>query len=467
MIQRKKTKVAWPRLHYAKLTKTLLITAAILCALSGIPANATPLPHAVSGVLTSGDEPVKDLLLVEARINGKLFAATHTKDGRFGYEPYFKVPADDPSTPQTEGGRDGDTVKLYLDGTLFLEFVFESGRISNFVEDVSSLYNEPPLAVTSTELRGVIGYSLLLDARGSYDPNDSQLTYKWSHDDGTQSTGALASHTYHQEGTHTTTLTVSDPQGLTDTATVTVNIEYPPEPTNWMHTTVEGGKQAEIVTDDDTISFWLTVLDGMPMTIIEYGDAFLRNNLPNRHGSVFSLTCDYSNLVHPVYLEAAIPEEMLGLGDNVRLFTWKNGGWAPIPSSGKMDKNQKLWAYLDEDTVGQGLYLVGFDPSDPTPRVTEVITEADNNPLSMTAFLGAVDPDAKLFLRIDNKLVDSRQITAYEISFQHVCQPGKHEFKVNGFSGEVMVHSDENKYLVLALGALPVTLLSLIFKKFS
>ena len=147
--------MACPRLHYAKLMKALLFTVTILGALSSCVAYAAPLPHAVSGVLTSGDEPVMDHIVVEAKIDGKLVAATYTKDGRFGYDPYLKVPADDPFTPEAEGGKDGDTVQLCLDGTLFLEFTFESGRISNFVEDISDLFNDPPIASTETSIRGV------------------------------------------------------------------------------------------------------------------------------------------------------------------------------------------------------------------------------------------------------------------------------------------------------------------------
>ena len=104
--------MASPRLHYAKLVKTLLLMVTILGALSSHSVYAAPLPHAVSGILTSGDEPVMDYLLVDAKIDGRLVAATYTKDGRFGYDPYFKVPADDPFTPEADGGKDGDMVEV-------------------------------------------------------------------------------------------------------------------------------------------------------------------------------------------------------------------------------------------------------------------------------------------------------------------------------------------------------------------
>jgi len=74
-------------LNHARTLKTLLLLLVAASTASTSIVHAEPLPHAVSCVLTIGDTPVQDHLLVEAKIDGILYAATHTKDGRFGYDP--------------------------------------------------------------------------------------------------------------------------------------------------------------------------------------------------------------------------------------------------------------------------------------------------------------------------------------------------------------------------------------------
>ena len=459
--------MACPRLHYAKLMKTLLFTVTIIGALSSGAAYAAPLPHAVSGVLTHGDEPVMDHLLVEAKIDGKLVAATYTKDGRFGYDPYFKVPADDPFTPEAEGGKDGDTVKLCLDGTLILEFTFESGRISNFVEDISNLFNDPPVASTETSIRGVVGYSVLLDASGSTDPNGGDLTYTCSHGDGSTTVGEITSHTFYEFGGHTTTLTVSDPQGLDDSADVTITVEPPPGPCGWAHSAAEGGRQMKVTTEGWETTAWLTTLDPTTVSVFQFDEAFLHNNLPAIHGeNMFALICDRSKLVYPVYVETEVPESILNYGAKIRLYTWRVGTWHPIQLSGVIAGENKAWAYLDDDNLGEGIYLVGVDQSASSPRVNEVTVTSKGKSTEITARFDYVDPQCNAYLRVDDRLVGVAGVIQEEISFVRDIQPGRHVVKVNGLEKEIMIHSDENIYFLFSLSALPVALTSLVFKKF-
>ena len=267
-------------MHYAKHVETLLIMFTILCALFNKVAYAAPLPHAVSGVLTHCDKPVIDHLLVEAKIDGRLVAATYTKDGRFGYDPYFKVPADDPFTPEAEGGRDGDVVQLYLDGAIFLEFIFESGRISNYVEDVSFLFNEPPVAFTKTSLRGVVGYSVLFDASDSIDPDSAELMYSWSHDDGSTIVGETVSHAFYTVGEHVSSLTVSDSQGLEDIIDVSITIEPPLGPCSWVNSATEGGKQLKVATNGGETTVWLSTLDPTTVSVLQFDEVFLCHPFP-------------------------------------------------------------------------------------------------------------------------------------------------------------------------------------------
>jgi hypothetical protein len=455
-------------LHYAKLIETLLFTVTILGALSSHAAYAAPLPHAVSGVLTIGDEPVMDHLLVEAKIDGRLVAATYTKDGRFGYDPYFKVPADDPFTPEAEGGRDGDKVQLCLDGTMFLEFTFESGRISNFVEDISNLFSDPPVAYTETPLGGVVGYSVLLDASGSTDPDGGSLTYTWSHDDGSTAFGEITSHTFYAVGEHSTSLTVSDPQGLEDSADVTITVEPPPGPCGWTQSAAEGGRQMKIAMEEGETTVWLTTLDPMTVSVLLFDETFPYNQLPTIHGEqMFALVCEHSKLVYPVYVETTVPEGILNYDAKIRLYTWRMGAWHPIRLSGVIAGEDRAWAYLDATDLGEGIYLVGVDQAASSPRVNEITILRKEKSTEITARFDHAEPLFNAYLRVDDRVVGVSSVTQEEISFVRDLQPGRHVVKINGMEKMIMIHSDENIYFLLSLSALPVALTSLAYKKFS
>jgi len=456
-------------LHYAKLVETLLLAVTMLGALSSNLVYAAPLPHAVSGVLTFGDEPVMDHLLVEAKIDGRLVAATYTKDGRFGYDPYFKVPADDPFTPESEGGLDGDTVQLYLDGAMFLEFTFDSGRITNYVEDVSGLFNDPPEALTETRLTGVLGYSVLLDASGSTDPNTGELTYTWSHDDGSTSAGEVASHTFHTVGAHTTTLTVSDPQGLEDSVDVEITVEPPPGPCGWANLDAEGGRQTKIAMDEEETTVWLTTLDPTTVSMLKFDEIFLRSHLPAIHGeNMFALICDQAKLVYPVYVETMVPESMLSHGARVRLHTWRMGAWHPIQLSGVIAGENLAWAYLDAANLGEGIYLLAVDETASGPTIDEVQVTRKGKSIEITARFDHPEPLYNAYLRVDDRLAGVSGVTQEEVSFEvRDIQPGSHTLKVNGMEKEIMIHSDENIYFLFSLSALPVVLTTLAYKKFN
>ncbi len=454
-------------MNHARTLKTLLLLLVAANVASTSIVHAEPLPHAVSCVLSIGDTPVQDYLLVEAIIDGVLYAATYTKDGRFGYDPYFKIPADTPYTEDVEGGRDGDTVQVYLDGEKILEFTFESGRISNFVEDVSDLFNDPPIAYTQTSLTGVVGYSVMLDATGSYDPNTPNLTYTWHHEFGADSTGELTLVTYQMAGEYTTTLTVSDPQGLEDSVNIEVTILPQPAPTGWSQQDIEGGKQNEVSLGGG-VSTWVTSLDSMTVSLLEFNKIFLENRLPEVNSATsFAFICDHDKLVYPVYVEAAIPEALSSY-DGLRLYSWQAGGWHPVHDSGKFTKADRVWAYLDENSLGEGLYTVGYKPDASSPRVKRLRQEKEGEMYWILACFEYMDPSSRAYLRIDDRLVATKNILDNEVLFEaRDLEPGIHVLKVNGLVEETMIHSEENVYLLFSLSALPVALTSLVFKKFN
>lgn len=63
-----------------------------------------------------------------------------------------------------------------------------------------------------------LGDSLTFDARNSFDPNGSSLTYTWNLGDGKEinTTNPIHTHTYSRVGTYNVSLTVSDPDRNTD-----------------------------------------------------------------------------------------------------------------------------------------------------------------------------------------------------------------------------------------------------------
>ncbi len=454
-------------MNHARTLKTLLLLLVAASTASTSIVHAEPLPHAVSCVLTIGDTPVQDHLLVEAKIDGILYAATHTKDGRFGYDPYFKIPADTPYTEDVEGGRDGDTVHIYLDGEEILEFTFESGRISNFVEDISDLFNDPPVASAQTSLTGVVGYSVMLDATESYDPNTANLTYTWRHEFGSDTTGELASVTYQMVGEYTATLTVADPQGLEDSVNIDVTILPQPAPTGWSQQDVEGGRQSQ-VSLDESASIWVTSFDSMTVSLLDFNRAFLDNGLPQVNcGTSFAFICDHGKLVYPVYVEAEIPEALSSY-DDLRLYSWHAGGWHPVHDSGKITGEDRVWAYLDETSLGEGLYTVGYEPGVSSPRVERLRLEKEGDRYIILANFDLIDPSSRAYLRIGDRLVATKNILGNEVVFEaRDLEPGTHVLKINGLVEETMIHSDENVYLLFSLSALPVALTSLVFKKFN
>ena len=72
-----------------------------------------------------------------------------------------------------------------------------------------------PIAAISDVGQTVIGQSISLDAKASFDPtnNSNPLQYAWNFGDGTTASGVSASHTYRATGNYTLTLTVTSPGG--------------------------------------------------------------------------------------------------------------------------------------------------------------------------------------------------------------------------------------------------------------
>ncbi|GAF95031.1 unnamed protein product, partial [marine sediment metagenome] len=101
-------------------------------------------------------------------------------------EDLFKVPADDPDTPEKEGGAPGDLVELYLDGTYAgSTAIFENGETTWLDIDV--------LTTTAYELQLYEGWNLIGIPGIPYDPSIEVMLYDimgyvdsvWTHDGAT------------------------------------------------------------------------------------------------------------------------------------------------------------------------------------------------------------------------------------------------------------------------------------------
>ncbi len=116
-----------------KLTAILLLLTLILIS----PALGVPqMPHAFYGTVTVSGKKVPDGTVVAAFIGGVEYARTTVTDGKYGYSPTFKVPADDPDTPEKEGGTSGETIVFYVIGLSggkykVATYEFEIGGVTN------------------------------------------------------------------------------------------------------------------------------------------------------------------------------------------------------------------------------------------------------------------------------------------------------------------------------------------------
>jgi hypothetical protein len=85
-----------------------------------------------------------------------------------------------------------------------------------------------PVAVASAPAGAGVDQALAFDGSESSDPDEEELNYAWSFDDGTQATGAVVQKAFATPGPHTATLTVTDPTGLSGASAATVTIAASP-----------------------------------------------------------------------------------------------------------------------------------------------------------------------------------------------------------------------------------------------
>lgn len=129
-----------------------LVLALLLCSM---PVAAQPPPpecHIFWGSVMVDANPAPDGTTVSAYI-GSLSWSTTTKDGKYGYDPLFSIPVDDPATSAKDGGEDGDEITFKVDGKVAASFTFET-----------NIGTELDLSITTT---GVTYYTLTVNVSPS------------------------------------------------------------------------------------------------------------------------------------------------------------------------------------------------------------------------------------------------------------------------------------------------------------
>jgi len=113
-----------------------------------------------------------------------------------------------------------------------------------------TVLNRPPVAIFTESAETVyIGQSITFNASNSYDPDGTIASYFWNFGDGTNATGAIASHAYSVNGTFTVTLTVTDNDGASSSTSATKTVLWNEPPV------ASFTESAEIVYTSDVITF--------------------------------------------------------------------------------------------------------------------------------------------------------------------------------------------------------------------
>jgi len=128
-------KIETRRINAVMLVVLIAVSTTIVFAVPGMP-------HQFYGDVTIDGLPAPDGawvdIVIETADGGEFYYSTSTSEGRYGYDPLFKVPADDPDTTEIEGGVNGDIVYFYVDLIYATSYVFENGGTNELDLDVST-----------------------------------------------------------------------------------------------------------------------------------------------------------------------------------------------------------------------------------------------------------------------------------------------------------------------------------------
>ena len=106
--------------------------------------------------------------------------------------------------------------------------------------------NEPPIADVNGPYTGITGKIVYFWSSGSYDPDGSIVSYKWTFGDGGSSTSNVPTHKYTSSGTYTVKLTVTDNDGAKVSTSTQAVIEDAPTVNQPPHAECNGPYTAQV-----------------------------------------------------------------------------------------------------------------------------------------------------------------------------------------------------------------------------
>lgn len=176
----------------------------------------------------------------------------------------------------------------YIDNgiyTVTLTVKDNDGAIKSATATKTVQNRHPTASFTESATTVLTGTAIGFNASSSYDADGTIVTYFWNFGDGTNATGATASHAYNDNGVYTVTLTVTDNDGATSTttATKTVTNRSPIAAFTESATTVYTGEaiylnaSASYDPDGSIISYFWSFGDGKNATGITVNHAYADN----------------------------------------------------------------------------------------------------------------------------------------------------------------------------------------------
>jgi PKD repeat protein len=145
---------------------------------------------------------------------------------------------------------------------------------------------------TATPSSGEAPLGVSFNASGSYDSDGSITSYAWNFGDGSNGTGATASHTYNSAGTYTAQLTVTDNDGGSDFVTQTIQVS---PSTSTQHTANCQTGTAYLASDGLTVTLHSCVVVEKSGSYEYTIDYTLTNNTPDQAIDESSFKMYYKN----------------------------------------------------------------------------------------------------------------------------------------------------------------------------
>ena len=246
---------------------TLLLTIPLLgIGMAQVP--PTP-PHAFYGYVLINGSLAPDGVVVSAKIEGVTYATATVQNGSYMLE----VPADNATTPEKDGGVDGDLIEFYVGEAYADSFTFMSMSIDELNLTVTD--NTPPTITNLTPEDGANvttatpQISAVVKDPGGVGVDPASISLKL---DGTpvshtyNNITGLVSYTPTQDlsyGTHTVELTAKDygENEKTETWSFFVTVGAPPPPPPTEIATVELTANTTEITAGESINFTVGVYD--------------------------------------------------------------------------------------------------------------------------------------------------------------------------------------------------------------